>query len=100
MISRQAPAFRLIRLGAALWLALGFAVWNMVFDREIKAAEGRYVRLQAEHERGRGPAVTIPGVMDPAKRHGAAVATGWATAFVVVGLGTLAAVGRVRRGKP
>lgn len=83
-------------LAVGLWLVLGLVVWNALFDREIKAAESRYLRLQAAHEQGRGPDVTIPGIMEPAKRRGVLVATGWTAVLMVAGLGGIAAVRRRR----
>jgi hypothetical protein len=88
---------RLVRFAAAFWIALGLVTWNVVFDREIDAAQVRYVRLQAEHAQGRGPAVTIPGVMDPAIRHGLWLASGWTTTLAGAGLALTLAAGRFLR---
>jgi 4-hydroxybenzoate polyprenyltransferase len=88
---------RLVRFAIAFWLALAVVIWNAVFDREIDAAQVRYVQMQAEHSQGRGPAVTIPGVMDAAIRHGLWLASGWALALAGTGLALTLVTARVAR---
>lgn len=94
--ARSRPS-RLVRFAVAFWLALAVVTWNVVFEREIDAAEGRYVQMQAEHSQGRGPAVTIPGVMDAAIRHGLWLASGWAMALAGAGLALTLVTARVAR---
>jgi hypothetical protein len=88
---------RLMRLAVVLWIAVGVVTWNVVFDREIDAAQVRYVRMQEEHSQGRGPAVTIPGVMDAAIRHGLWLASGWAMALAGTGLALTLVTARIAR---
>jgi hypothetical protein len=83
------------RVAIGFWLLVGLVTWNVLFDREIKRAENRYVQLQAASERGEGPAVTIRGVMDPAISRAVRVATGWSV--LVTGAGLVATVWGIRR---
>ena len=63
------------RLAFALWLALGFVIWNVIFD-DIRIQGGReYLTRQALYLQGKGPAATIHGVMDEAVARGARLAT-------------------------
>jgi len=56
---------RRLRIAAFLaWAACAFVVWNVVFDASVIQAGRDYLTLQALHQQGRGPAVTIRGVMD------------------------------------
>jgi hypothetical protein len=83
------------RVAISFWLLVGLVTWNVLFDRDVKRAENRYVQLQAASERGKGPAVTIRGVMDPAIGRGVRVATGWSA--LVTGAGLVATVWGIRR---
>jgi hypothetical protein len=47
------------------WATLVVVVWNVVFDWVVIEAGRDYLTQQALHQRGGGPAVTIPGVMRP-----------------------------------
>jgi hypothetical protein len=77
---------RFAGIAIGCWLACTIVSWNVVFDRQIRAAEQRYLALQAHHH----PGVTIRAVMDPAI-HDAAVAAMW-WAGVPTGAGLLGAV--------
>ena len=66
---------RTLVLMLAGWLAAGAIVWNGVFDRMVVDAGRDYVYRQQLFQRHRGPAVTIPGIMDPARGAAARAAT-------------------------
>ena len=66
---------RTLVLVLAGWLAAGAIVWNGVFDRMVVDAGRDYLRRQQLYQRNQGPAVTIPGIMDPARAAAAQAAT-------------------------
>jgi hypothetical protein len=81
-----------------LWVVLGAVLWNVVFDREIQRAANEYLALQASHERGLGPEVTIDEIMRRAAARGVRVASAWSFLATAGGLGVLMYVGaRARR---
>ena len=53
------------RAALLAWAVLLVVIWNVVFDRVVIQAGRDYLTQQALHQRGKGPAVTIPGVMRP-----------------------------------
>ncbi len=77
---------RLVWLATILWLACGVVLWNSVFDREVESAEQSYLARHVDHRFGRGPAVTMRGVMRPAIREAAWTATAWAVVPTAAGL--------------
>jgi len=93
---RLVPPRAAVPLAVALWLVFGVVVWNVVFDAAVVVAGRQYVYRQAEFIRGRGPEVSIPGVMRPAIRRGAREATLWGG---LVAAGGLAAVAFARRAR-
>jgi hypothetical protein len=82
------------RLVAALWLFVGVAVWNGVFDLYVSRGAREYLQLQAEAELGRSPQPSMTEVMDRAKRYGVTAASIWAGAIVACGWLTIAVLGR------
>jgi hypothetical protein len=95
--SSQPRARRRARLAISFWLVVGLVCWNVLFDREVKRGENDYVRLQSAHIGGKGPAVTVRGVMDAAIRHGVTVATGWTLLVLATGLAATWWAARKRR---
>jgi peptidoglycan hydrolase-like protein with peptidoglycan-binding domain len=63
------------------------AVFALVQDRGVASAAGRYVRLQQAAQQGRGPAVTVDGVMGPAVAASVRRALRWSGGVLVVGVG-------------
>jgi hypothetical protein len=53
------------RAALLAWAACGVVVWTVVFDAIVIQSGREYLTLQALHQQGRAPAVTIRGVMDP-----------------------------------
>ena len=82
---------------AILWLVIGIALWNGVFDLYVTRGVQEYLHLQAKAELGLAPDPSIPDVMGKARRHGALAASLWAGAVVAAGWLTLSA--SARRGK-
>jgi hypothetical protein len=63
------------RAARLAWAAFAVVVWNVVFDAIVIQAGRDYLTLQALHQQGRAPAVTIRGVMDPGVARAARTAT-------------------------
>jgi hypothetical protein len=95
---RVDPATRRVRrVVIAVGVVFAAVVWNAAFDARVRLAEQRYLDLQSQHEKGRGPAVTIRQIMDPAIRHAAPAATLAASAPVAITI--LASLFVTRRGR-
>jgi hypothetical protein len=80
-----------------LWLTLAatFVVWNAAFDIIVNRGLAEYVERHALYAQGRGPRVTIHGVMDAAVSRGAWLASG-AAALVPAAAAVLAWTRRCR----
>ena len=61
-----------------VWFVAAAAVWLGMFDILISRGVKEYLFRAAEHELGRGPAVTLPQVMDVAEREALVESTLWA----------------------
>jgi len=83
-------------LAVVLWLLFGVVVWNVIFDAAVVRAGRQYVYRQAEFMRGRGPEVSIPGVMRPAIERGAREATLWGGLVAASGLTAIVFARRAR----
>jgi ABC-type Fe3+ transport system permease subunit len=88
-----------VRFRAALvaWAAFAVVVWNVVFDAVVIQSGRDYLTLQALHQKGEGPAVTIPQIMYPGVAHGAQVATLAGGAVAACGACAVWLVARRRR---
>jgi hypothetical protein len=84
------------RLAAVLWVLLGIALWNGVFDLYITRGVREYLQLKAEYELHRGPEPSITEVMSRSRRDGVRAASVWAGVVTIAGLGTLM-IGRKSR---
>lgn len=82
-----------------LWLtaAAALAVFCVVQDRVTAAGARRYVALQRDAIAGRGPAVTIDGVMGPAIDRSVRLALLWSGAVAACGVTAGLAAGRASR---
>jgi hypothetical protein len=78
------------RTAVLLWVLLGAALWNGVFDLYISRGAREYLQRQAEFELHRGPEPSMAAVMAKAKHDGAVAASLWAAAVVACGLVTIA----------
>ena len=77
-----------------LWLAVGIAVWNGVFDLYVSRGAREYGQKAAEADLGLGPRVTMAGVMTGATHDGLVAASLWAAALVACGWTTIWVAGR------
>ena len=72
-----------------LWLVVGFALWNGIFDLYVSRGAREYLQLRFEADLGLVPPPSMPEVMARAERMGLIAATLWATAIVACGWITL-----------
>ena len=77
------------RFLVGLWLVLGVAVWNGVYDMTVGAGIKEYLFRSALHEAGRAPRVGIATVLDPFVFDAIWVSTFWASLIVLAGLITI-----------
>ena len=77
------------RLLAALWLLVGFAVWNGFVDIYVSRGAREYGQKQAEFDLHVGPPVSMSEVMANAKQDGVVAGTLWATGIVLSGWATI-----------
>jgi len=81
---------------AVLWLVVGIALWNGIFDLYVSRGAREYLQLRAESELGLVPSPSMAVVMARAKRMGLVAATLWASAVVAGGWLTIGLVSRSR----
>lgn len=81
-----------VRRTLLFWLAVAFVVFNGVFDLLVERGGKEYLIGQALHELGRGPKVTLHGVMRTAMVRGGRTAAIWAVLLFLAGAGTTLAV--------
>jgi hypothetical protein len=81
---------------AILWLVVGFALWNGIFDLYVARGAREYLQLRAESDIGLVPRPSMELVMARAERWGLIAATLWATGIVACGWITIALVSRTR----
>ena len=81
---------------AVLWLVVGFALWNGVFDLYVSRGAREYLQLRAESELGLVPQPSMAVVMARAERMGLVAATLWATAIVALGWTTIGVLSKSR----
>jgi hypothetical protein len=86
-----------VRLAAALWIALAFVVWNVIFDRVLVVAGRRYSAEARGAFLSGQPYLRIDDAMRPAARHGVKVAS---LAGGAIAVGGLLAVKFAARTKP
>lgn len=82
----------------ALWVVVGLAVWNGIFDLYVSRGAREYGQKAAEADLGQGPRVTMSGVMAGATHDGVVAASLWAA--VVSGCGVLTIWLATRQGRP
>ena len=79
---------------AILWLVVGIALWNGIFDLYVSRGAREYLQLQAQSELGIVPQPSMAVVMARAERMGLIAATLWALAVVAAGWLTIVLVTR------
>lgn len=80
------------RVLALLWLLVGAALWNGVFDLYVSRGAREYLQRRAEFELHRGPEPSMAAVMDGAKRDGMVAASLWSVIVIGFGFATVAFV--------
>jgi len=97
---RGGRAGRGLRRAALLaWAVCAVVVWNVVFDAIVTRTGREYLTLQALHQQGKGPAVTIRGVMDPGVSRAARTATASGGAVGAAGIVVAWLASRHRSGR-
>ena len=71
------------------WLILGIALWNGIYDMILGQGLREYLFRSALHDAGRGPALSISGVVDPYIVDALWIATFWAALVTLAGLVTI-----------
>jgi len=79
-----------------LWLVVGIAIWNGIFDLYVSRGAREYLQLQAQSELGIVPQPSMAVVMARAERMGLIAATLWAGAVVAAGWLTIYLVSRLK----
>jgi len=90
---------RVRRAAFLAWMACAVVIWIVVFDTIVVQAGRDYLTRQALCQQGRGPAVTIREVMDPAVSRAARTATVSGGAAGAAGILAAWAAARQRAGR-
>jgi hypothetical protein len=77
------------RAALLLWLVVGGAIWNGVFDLYVSRGAREYLQREAEFELHRGPNPVMADVMAHARRDGALAASIWALVVTTTGVATI-----------
>jgi hypothetical protein len=72
-----------------LWLVLGGAIWNGIFDLYVSRGAREYLQLSAEAELGRRSTPSMAQVMGSNQRAGATAATYWMIIITAAGWTTI-----------
>jgi hypothetical protein len=72
-----------------LWVVLGIALWNGVYDMTLGEGIKEYLFRSALHDAGRGPQLPIATVLDPFIFDAIWVSTFWASVVLLAGLITI-----------
>ena len=81
---------------AILWLVVGIALWNGIFDLYVSRGAREYLQLRAESELGLVPQPSMAVVMARAERMGLLAATLWAGGVAAAGWITIRLVSKSR----
>jgi hypothetical protein len=84
-------------IAVAGWLILGLVLWNGIYDMILGQGLREYLFRSALHDAGRGPAMSISGVVDPYITDALWIATFWASLVTLAGLVTIRTFGPVRK---
>jgi len=88
-----------VGVALALWIALAFVVWNVVFDRVLVVAGRQYVSAATRAARGSGPYVRVDDWMRPAVSRATRTASGAAVLILTIGVGMCAVAARRSGGR-
>jgi hypothetical protein len=78
-------------MAVAVWIVLGVALWNGIFEMMVVRGVKEYLFRAAQHEAGRRPFTPIADVMDPAIFHATWVATLWTSIVLLAAFVTIRA---------
>jgi hypothetical protein len=88
------PLPRRQRILIAVWLVLGVALWNALFEMMVVRGVKEYLFRAALHDAGRRPFTPIAEVMDPAIYNATWVATLWTSIILLAALATMRLLAR------
>ena len=88
-----------VGVALALWIALAFVVWNVVFDRVLVVAGRQYVYAAARAARGSGPYLLVDDWMRPAVTRATRTASGAAVLILTIGVVACAVAARRSGGR-
>lgn len=88
------PLPRRQRVLIAVWMVLGAALWNALFEMMIVRGVKEYLFRAALHDAGRRPFTPIAEVMDPAIYNATWVATLWTSVIFLAALVTMRLLAR------
>ena len=90
MAADRSPAqIKRERALVVLWLVMAVLIWNGVYDMTLGEGIKEYLFRSVLHEAGRGPRVSVAGVLDPFVFDAVWVATFWASIVTLAGLVTI-----------
>ncbi len=90
----MAPLPRRQRILVAVWMVLGVALWNALFEMMVVRGVKEYLLRAALHDAGRRPFTPIAEVMDPAIYNATWVATLWTSVILLAALTTIRLLSR------
>jgi hypothetical protein len=85
------------RAAIALWIVLGIALWNGIFEMMVIRGVKEYLFRAALADAGRGPRIPIPEVMDPMIFNATWVATLWTSVILLAAFITIRVFERPRQ---
>lgn len=88
------PLARGERTALIVWIVLGIALWNGIFEMMVVRGVKEYLFQAALHEAGRRPFTRIGDVMDPTIYHATWVATLWTSIVLLAALLTIRTLSR------
>jgi hypothetical protein len=84
--------WRAQRIALAVWIVLGAALWNGIFEMLVVRGVKEYLFRAALFDAGRGPQIPIAEVMDPAIYNATWVATLWTSVILLAAFMTIRAL--------
>ena len=76
-------------IAVAIWVILGIALWNGVYDMIVGQGLREYLFRSALHDAGRAPATSVSAVVDPYITDALWISTFWASLVTFAGLLTI-----------
>ncbi|HYU78221.1 MAG TPA: hypothetical protein VEK56_04505 [Vicinamibacterales bacterium] len=77
---------RVRRLVLAVWAALAFVIWNVVYDREVSLAGAEFTRTQVQRYQRGEPVASINAAFRPRVAHAAQIASIWGGGVLTTGI--------------